>query len=41
MFSSEEGKPYKKLGGGLYELPGNVICNKKGLDKYLNNNKLL
>jgi hypothetical protein len=32
----EDLQPYKDLGNGLYELPGNVICNKKGLDKYLN-----
>ena len=34
-FSEEELQPYKDLGNGLYELPGNVICNKKGLDEYL------
>lgn len=39
--SEEELRPYKDLGNGLYELPGNVICNKKALDNYLkslNNN---
>ena len=35
LCSEEDLKPYKDLGNGLYELPGNVICNKKGLDKYL------
>lgn len=34
--SEEDLQPYKDLGNGLYELPGNVICNKKGLDMYLN-----
>ena len=24
-----DNNPYKDLGNGLYELPGNVICNKK------------
>lgn len=41
VFSEEELLPYKDLGNGLYELPGNVICNKKALDNYLkslNNN---
>ncbi len=33
---SEDLLPYKNLGNGLYELPGNIICNKKGLNKYLN-----
>ena len=33
--SEEDLQPYKDLGNGLYELPSNVICNKKGLDKYL------
>lgn len=36
MCSEEDLQPYKDLGNGLYELPGNVICNKKGLDEYLN-----
>ena len=36
MCSEEDLQPYKDLGNGLYELPGNVICNKKGLDMYLN-----
>ena len=37
MISEENLKPYRNLGNGLYELPGNVICNKKGLNEYLNN----
>lgn len=28
-------KPYRNLGNGLYELPGNTITNKKGLKEYL------
>lgn len=35
LCSEEDLRPYKDLGGGLYELPGNVICNKKALEKYL------
>lgn len=35
MFSEEDLRPYKDIGNGLYELPGNIICNKKGLDEYL------
>lgn len=35
MFKEEELQLYKDLGNGLYELPGNIICNKKGLDAYL------
>lgn len=35
MFSEDDLQPYKDLGNGLYELPGCVICNKKGLDMYL------
>lgn len=31
----EDLKPYKKLGNGLYELPGNIITNKNGLEEYL------
>lgn len=31
----EDLQPYKDLGDGLYELPGNVICNKSGLYEYL------
>ena len=31
----EDLNPYKALGNGLYELPGNVICNKNGFYKYL------
>lgn len=27
--------PYKDLGNGLYELPGNIITNRKGCDEYL------
>ena len=34
--SEEDLQPYIDLGNGLYELPGNVICNKKALDEYLN-----
>lgn len=33
--SEEELRPYKDIGNGLYELPGNIICNKKWLDEYL------
>ena len=29
MISEKDLLPYKNLGDGLYELPGNVICNKK------------
>lgn len=36
IFSEEDLRPYIDLGNGLYELPGNIICNKKGLDEYLN-----
>jgi hypothetical protein len=36
MISEEDLYPYKNLGNGLYELPGNIICNKRGLDRYLN-----
>lgn len=35
MISEKDLLPYKNLGYGLYELPGNVICNKRGLNKYL------
>ena len=35
MFSEEDLKPYRELGNGLYELPGCIITNKKGLEKYL------
>lgn len=31
----EDLRLYKDLGDGLYELPGNVICNKNGLYEYL------
>ena len=30
LFCEEDLKQYKDLGNGLYELPGCVICNKKG-----------
>ena len=33
--SEEDLQPYIDLGNGLYELPGNIICNKKALDEYL------
>jgi len=36
MISEKDLHPYKNLGNGLYELPGNIICNKRGLDRYLN-----
>lgn len=35
MISEEDLKPYKDLGNGLYELPGNIIANEKGLKEYL------
>ena len=35
MISEEDLLPYKNLGNGFYELPGNIICNKKGLNEYL------
>ncbi len=35
MFSEEDLKPYRDLGNGLYELPGYIITNKKGLEEYL------
>lgn len=35
MFEEEELQLYKDLGNGLYELPGNIVCNKKGLAAYL------
>ena len=35
LFSEEDLQPYRDLGNGLYELLGCVICNKKGLDMYL------
>lgn len=31
----EDLKPYRNLGNGLYELPGNIITNKRGLKKFL------
>ena len=40
LFSEEELRLYKELGNGLYELPGCIICNRKGLDQYLNEMKL-
>ena len=36
IISDEDLYPYKSLRNGLYELPGNIICNKKGLNEYLN-----
>ena len=33
--SEEDLQPYKDLGNGLYELPGNIITNEKGLKEYL------
>lgn len=41
MISEEDLWPYKNLGNGLYELPGNIICNKKGLNKYFYKNEIL
>lgn len=35
IVSMEDLRPYKYLGNGLYELPGYIICNKKGLKEYL------
>jgi hypothetical protein len=35
IISMENLQPYKYLGNGLYELPGCIICNKKGLEEYL------
>ena len=35
IISMEDLRPYKYLGNGLYELPGCIICNKKGLEEYL------
>ena len=35
IVSMENLRPYKYLGNGLYELPGYIICNKKGLKEYL------
>lgn len=37
----EDLKPYRNLGNGLYELPGNIITNKKGLKEYLKGIKQL
>lgn len=31
----EDLKPYRNLDNGLYELPGNIITNKRGLKQYL------
>lgn len=39
MVSEKDLYSYKNLGNGLYELPGNIICNKKGLNEYLNHIK--
>ena len=36
IISEEDLRPYKDLGNGLYELPGNIIANEKGLKEYLN-----
>ena len=33
--SEEDLQPYKNLDNGLYELPGNIITNEKGLKEYL------
>ena len=33
--SEEDLQPYIDLGNGLYELPGNIIANEKGLKEYL------
>ena len=33
--SEEDLRPYIDLGNGLYELPGNIITNEKGLKEYL------
>ena len=35
IISMEDLRLYKDLGNGLYELPGCIICNKKGLKEYL------
>lgn len=35
MCSEEDLQPYKDLGNGLYELPGNIIANENGLNEYL------
>ena len=35
IISEEDLQPYKDLGNGLYELPGNIITNEKGLKEYL------
>lgn len=40
MFSEEELRPYTPIGNGLYELPGCIITNKKGLKEYLNELKI-
>ena len=32
----EDLRLYKDLGNGLYELPENIITNKRGLKQYLN-----
>lgn len=31
MFSEENLRPYKDLSNDLYELPGNITCNKMAL----------
>ena len=35
IISEEDLRPYIDLGNGLYELPGNIIANEKGLKEYL------
>lgn len=35
IISEEDLRPYIDLGNGLYELPGNIITNEKGLKEYL------
>ncbi len=35
IISEGDLRPYKDLGNGLYELPGNIITNKRGLKQYL------
>jgi hypothetical protein len=33
--SEEDLRPYKILDKGLYQLPGNIITGKRGLEQYL------
>ena len=35
IISEKDLQLYKDLGNGLYELPGNIITNEKGLKVYL------